>query len=88
MFWFHLAGYLGKTVGELQETMTMAEFSAWLEFDKINPITDLKRIYRPAALQACAFGGNFEEKLEFLHPSKKAPARQLRPVQVIRAKKE
>lgn len=88
MFWFHLAGYLGKTVGELQDTLSPAEFDAWREFDQLHPITDRRRIYGPAALIATAFGGKFADALEFLHPKTKRPTRPLRPVEVIRAPKE
>lgn len=59
-----------------------------MEFDKVNPISDRRRIYGPAALIASAFGGKFEAALNFLLPKPKQQARPLKPVEVIRTRKE
>ena len=72
----------------MQDTLSLAELNAWIEFDKINPITDRKRIYGPAALIASAMSGKFETALQFLHPTPKRAARNLKPVEVIRTPKE
>jgi hypothetical protein len=72
-------------VGELQETMTLAEFDAWRARDRFHPISDHHRIYRPAAMAGSAFGRSFNDALEFLHPQPKQH-QPLKLVQVIRAK--
>lgn len=69
--------------------MTLAEFNAWIEFDKVHPITDRKRIYGPAALVAASFGGvKFDAALDFLNPKPKSSRRPLKPVEVIRVPKK
>lgn len=35
---FKLASHLGKTVGELERTLTVAEFVEWVAYDEIDPI--------------------------------------------------
>lgn len=35
---FKLAGHLGKTVGELEQTLTMSELAEWRAYDEIDPI--------------------------------------------------
>lgn len=35
---FKLAGHLGKTVGELERTLTVAEFAEWVAYDELDPI--------------------------------------------------
>lgn len=75
-------------MGELQDTLTLDEFNAWVEFDKVNPLSDRRRIYAPAALIASAFGGKFEALLNFLLPKPQASRRPLKPVEVIRVPKE
>ena len=79
---------MGKTVGELQDAMTLAEYNGWVEFDKTNPLCDRKRIYGPAALVASAFGGKFEDALNFLQPTQTSTQRALKPVEVVRYPKE
>lgn len=56
-FWHVLALALGKTVGELQATMTHKEFESWKEFYALRPFDDLHRYHRPAAVVAHSFGG-------------------------------
>lgn len=68
--------------------MTLAEFNSWVAFDKINPLDDRARIYRPAALITAAFGGKFEDALSFLSPKPNQTARPLKPVEVVRYPKE
>lgn len=64
--------------------MTLAEFNGWVEFDRINPLCDHKRVYGPAALIATASGGKFEDALNFLHPKQTHAPRPLKPVEVVR----
>ena len=33
-----MASHLGKTVGELERTLTVAEFAEWVAYDEIDPI--------------------------------------------------
>ncbi len=68
--------------------MTLDEFVGWVEFNKVSPITDHHRLYRPAAVIAGALGGNANAALEALSPKQKGPQRALRPVEVIRYPKE
>lgn len=35
---FKLASHLGKTVGELERTLTVAEFAEWAAYDELDPI--------------------------------------------------
>lgn len=56
-FWHVLALALGKTVGELQQTMTHKEFESWKEFYALRPFDDLHRYHRPAAVIAHSLGG-------------------------------
>lgn len=56
-FWHVLALALGKTVGELQATMTHKEFESWKEFYALRPFDDLHRFHRPAAVIAHSMGG-------------------------------
>lgn len=35
---FKLAGHLGKTVGELEQTLTVSELHEWRAYDVIDPI--------------------------------------------------
>lgn len=61
--------------------MRRDEFLMWIAFYKLYPFDDRHRYHRPAALvslsAASAFGPSkmtFEERLEFLHPSKQVQA--------------
>lgn len=56
-FWHVLALALGKTVGELQASMTLKEFESWKEFYALRPFDDLHRYHRPAAVVAHSMGG-------------------------------
>lgn len=68
-FWHVLALALGKTIGELQATMSQKEFAAWVTFYRAHPFDDLHRYHRPAALIAQAMaGGEIKDKLDWLHP--------------------
>lgn len=48
VFWFELAGHLGKTVVELQETMTWREFIRWLWLYNDHPFGELAADLRVA----------------------------------------
>lgn len=50
-FWCDLAITLGKTVGELQESITEAEYELWLRYRyKFGPMNMIRMYDRPAAL--------------------------------------
>ena len=68
--------------------MTLAEFNGWVAYDKLNPLDDRARIYRPAAMIGTAMGGKFEDALNFLNPRPTTASRPLRPVEVVRYPKE
>lgn len=56
-------------MGELQRTMTRAEFAAWMDFYRVHPFDDHHRYHRPAAMIATAMaGGDVNERLDWLHP--------------------
>lgn len=60
---------MGKTVGELQATMTLSEFYSWQEYYSETPFDDHHRFHRPAVLVSQSMaGGNAQEKLDFLVP--------------------
>lgn len=63
-----LALALGKTVAEMQSSMTQAEFSRWVEFYKLFPFDDLHRFHRPAALVASRHGQDVQAMLDWLAP--------------------
>lgn len=64
-----LALALGKTVGELQRTMTQREYRDWVQFYRAHPFDDLHRYHRPAALVAqMTSGGDIQDKLDWLQP--------------------
>ena len=59
----------GRTVAELQSSMSQAEFQRWFDFYQIHPFDDLHRYHRPAALIARSMSGDdLEEMLNWLHP--------------------
>ena len=56
VFWFELAGHLGKTVVELQETMTWREFIRWVWLYNHHPFGELASDLRVA--DTMIFHGN------------------------------
>ena len=51
----------------MQARMSEREFQRWQRFYLQQPFDDVHRYYRPAALQAAAFGGgNIGEMMDFL----------------------
>jgi hypothetical protein len=48
--------------------MTRPEFLCWTEYFRLYPFDDLHRYHRPAASIASAWGGKYEERIEFLAP--------------------
>lgn len=44
-------------MAELQARMSEQEFRRWVRFYRQQPFDDIHRYYRPAVLQASAFGG-------------------------------
>lgn len=70
-FWHTLALALGgRTVAELQASMSQREFQAWVAYYRAFPFDDLHRYHRPAALVAhsVSVGGDVKQKLEWLSP--------------------
>lgn len=58
-------------MGELQATMTNAEFLSWQQYFEEAPFDDHHRYHRPALLVAQSMaGGDIKPKLEFLVPPK------------------
>ncbi|AKI28268.1 phage tail assembly protein T [Moraxella catarrhalis] len=53
---FKLAGHLGKTVGELEATMSASELSEWLAYDRLDPIGGYRGDIQSAVI-ACAMAG-------------------------------
>lgn len=56
-----LALRLGRTLQELKETLTATELKMWMEFDKVNPISDRRGDRQAAQITAAIFnaqGGN------------------------------
>lgn len=45
-----LALQLGKTLGELQETMSASELRLWLAYNKRSPIGEIRADYRAASI--------------------------------------
>ncbi|MFC0228068.1 phage tail assembly protein T [Serratia aquatilis] len=50
-----LALRLGRTLGELQQSMSVSELRLWVEFDKINPIGDERSDYHAAQITAATY---------------------------------
>jgi hypothetical protein len=60
---------LGKTLAELQESMTPAEFESWRAFYRLFPFDDEHRYYRPAAMVSVSLsGGDFQSRVDLLQP--------------------
>lgn len=53
---FKLAGHLGKTVSELERTMTAREFAEWQAYDRLDPIGGYRGDIQSAVI-ACAMAG-------------------------------
>ncbi|AKI28079.1 tail protein [Moraxella phage Mcat26] len=51
-----MAGHLGKTVGELEATMSASELSEWLAYDRLDPIGGYRGDIQSAVI-ACAMAG-------------------------------
>lgn len=67
--WFTLALSLGgRTVAELQRSMTQREFERWRDFYGRFPFDHTHLHYRPAALisQSMSSGGDINDKIEWL----------------------
>jgi hypothetical protein len=58
----------GRTIEELKAAMTVPEFRCWMKFYELFPFDDLHVYHRPAAMIASAFGGKYNDRLEFLAP--------------------
>lgn len=60
---------MGRTVGELERSLTEEEFREWLDFFALYPFDDFSRFHRPAALVSIGLaGGDVADRLEWLQP--------------------
>lgn len=50
-----LALRLGRTLGELQRSLSVSELRLWAEFDKISPIGDERNDYHAAQITAATY---------------------------------
>lgn len=70
--------------------MTLAEFQAWIAFDKHFPIDDRARIYKPAAVIASSWSGMTEERMRMLMsilaPDPRDKTAELRPATIVKSK--
>ena len=60
---------MGRTVGELERSLTEEEFREWMDFFTLYPFDDFHRFHRPAALVSIGLaGGDVADRLEWLQP--------------------
>ncbi|WP_447871158.1 phage tail assembly protein T [Serratia fonticola] len=50
-----LALRLGRTLGELQQSISVSELRMWMAFDRISPIGDERNDYHAAQITAAVF---------------------------------
>lgn len=55
-FLMSLALRMGRTLGELQKTMSINEFMLWSEYDRISPIGDIRGDILNAQLVSAVYG--------------------------------
>lgn len=55
-FLMALALRMGRTLGELRQTMTVGEFRMWAEYDRISPIGDIRGDILNAQLVSAMYG--------------------------------
>lgn len=55
-FLMSLALRMGRTLGELRQTMTVGEFRLWAEYDRISPIGDIRGDILNAQLVSAVYG--------------------------------
>lgn len=55
-FLMALALRMGRTLGELRQTMTVGEFRMWAEYDRISPIADIRGDILNAQLVSAMYG--------------------------------
>lgn len=55
-FLMALALRMGRTLGELRQTMTVGEFRMWAEYDQISPIGDIRGDILNAQLVSAMYG--------------------------------
>lgn len=55
-FLMALALRMGRTLGELRQTMTVGEFRMWAEYDRISPIGDVRGDILNAQLVSAVYG--------------------------------
>lgn len=55
-FLMALALRMGRTLGELRQTMTVGEFRMWAEYDRISPIGDIRGDILNAQLVSAVYG--------------------------------
>ena len=55
-FLMALALRMGRTLGELRQTMAVGEFRMWAEYDRISPIGDIRGDILNAQLVSAVYG--------------------------------
>lgn len=68
-----LNGIGGRTIAEAQDRLSESEFESWAAFFQMYPFDDLHRFHRPAAMIATAFGGKYQQWIDFLAPDPLPP---------------
>ena len=58
---FKLAGHLGKTVGELEQTMSASEFAEWQAYDRLDPIGAYRGDFQSAVIARAMAGGKLSD---------------------------
>ncbi len=61
-----LALRMGRTLGELRQTMTVGEFRMWAEYDRISPIGDIRGDILNAQLVSAVYGRGGKSPLKML----------------------
>ncbi|OHY63785.1 phage tail protein [Pluralibacter gergoviae] len=51
-----LALRMGRTLGELQQSMSISEFQMWAEYDRISPVGDIRSDILNAQLVSAVYG--------------------------------
>ncbi|WP_370612344.1 DUF4035 domain-containing protein [Citrobacter meridianamericanus] len=51
-----LALRMGRTLSELEQSMTASELALWVEYDRINPVGDIRRDIQTAQIVSAVYG--------------------------------
>ncbi|EMK8059156.1 phage tail assembly protein T [Escherichia albertii] len=55
-FMMSLALRMGRTLSELQQSLSASEFQMWAEYDRISPIGDIRADLRSAQIVSAVYG--------------------------------